>query len=90
MTAQMYCLAVMPKHITIRGASAELGRRLQRLSRERGESMNATVLRLLESAVGIDERRDALERYMTWTPEDLAEFEEALRAQRTVDERLWR
>jgi hypothetical protein len=78
------------KQITVRGVSADLGRRLARLSRERGESLNSTVLRLLERAVGIHERREDLERYMTWTAEDLAEFEEALGAQRTVDERLWR
>ena len=35
-------------------------------------------------------RHDRLCRYVTWTPEDLAEFGEALRAQRVVDERDWR
>ena len=80
----------MPKQITVRNVSGELGRRLKRLSDERGESLNATVLGILQGAVGIDSRRRALERYTTWTPADLCEFETALRAQREVDEKLWR
>jgi hypothetical protein len=43
-----------------------------------------------EAAVGVDERRARLARYVTWTPEDLVEFDEALAAQRTIDEPLWR
>ena len=80
----------MPKQITLRGVPDELGRRLQRLSESRGKSLNATVLELLSDVVGIDERRDRLARYATWTPEDLAEFEQELRAQRTIDDKLWR
>jgi hypothetical protein len=80
----------MATQITVRNVSPELGRRLHRLSRERGESLNATVLRILAEAVGVDGRRRALERYATWTSEDLEEFEGALRAQREVDERLWK
>ena len=80
----------MAKQITVRNVSPELGRRLHRLSRERGESLNATVLRILEEAAGLDARRRALARYTTWTSEDLCEFESALRAQREIDERLWK
>ena len=80
----------MPKQITVRGVSPDLGRQLARLSRARGESLNTTVLRLLQDAVGLQQRRKRLERYATWTAEDLAEFEGALRGQRTIDESLWR
>jgi len=48
------------------------------------------VLGILEAAVGVDERRHRLARYATWTPEDIAEFNEALAAQRLVDDPLWR
>lgn len=82
--------AGMPKQLTVRGVSDEVARRLESLSRARGTSVNATVLEILHSAVGFDERRRRLERYATWSAEDLAEFEEALAAQRTIDADLWR
>lgn len=80
----------MPKQITVRGVSKDLAASLKKLSTARSESLNATVLRILEDAVGIDARRRRIERYATWTAADLGEFEQALRAQRVVDERLWR
>jgi adenine-specific DNA methylase len=48
------------------------------------------MLEILERAVGTEERRRRLERYATWSPADRVEFEEALRAQRTIDDELWR
>ncbi len=80
----------MAKQLTIRGVSEEVGCRLENLSHAKGQSVNATVLEILGSAVGVEERRRRLERYATWTPEDLAEFQESLAAQRQVDEELWR
>ncbi len=79
----------MPKQLTIRGVSDELGRRLTRLSRERGESVNSTALAILEEAVGIDARRQRLERYATWSSNDLAEFDRALADQRVIDDGAW-
>lgn len=80
----------MSKQLTIRGVSDELGRRLTRLSRERGRSVNATALAILEDAVGIHARRRRLERYATWTPEDAEAFDRALAEQRVIDDDLWR
>jgi plasmid stability protein len=80
----------MAKQLTIRGVPEEIGQRLEGLSRARGQSINTTVLEILGAAVGVDERRRRLARYVTWTPEDLAEFNEALTAQRTIDDPLWR
>ena len=80
----------MPKQITIRGVSEEIGRRLEEVSRARGTSVNATVLEILAEAVGVDERRRRLARYVTWSAQDLEEFNEALAAQRSVDDPLWR
>ncbi len=78
-----------PKQITVRGVSEELARRLKRLSASKNESLNATVLRILEDAVGIEARRRWLERWATWTEADVAQMEEALRAQRVVDPKDW-
>ncbi len=80
----------MSKQLTIRGVSEEVERRLRSLSEARGLSVNATVLRILESTLGVDERRRRLIRHATWTEEDLAEFEQALAGQRKIDEELWR
>ncbi|HEX4961779.1 MAG TPA: hypothetical protein VF173_13130 [Thermoanaerobaculia bacterium] len=80
----------MAKQLTIRGVSDEVGQRLEGLSRARGQSVNAIVLEILEGAVGVNERRRRLARYTTGTPEDLAELNEALAAQRTIDDSLWR
>jgi plasmid stability protein len=80
----------MSTQLTIRGVPDKTAKRLKRLSRERHQSMNATVLEILEGALGTTERRRRLERYATWTPDERAEFDEALRAQRTIDDELWR
>ena len=80
----------MPRQLTIRGVSEELGRRLARLSRERGQSINATALAILEDAFGLDARRSRLARYATWTPDDVSSFDRALADQRVIDDDLWR
>lgn len=80
----------MAAQLTIRGVTDELNRRLTKLGKSKGESVNTIALRILEDAVGIDARRSRLERYMTWSPADLKEFDEALRAQRVIDDDLWR
>ena len=67
----------MPKQLTVRGVSPELGRRLAEISRTRGKSLNATVLEILEGATGIDQRLTWLSRFMTWGPEDVRAMEEA-------------
>jgi plasmid stability protein len=90
MPASLCYHAVMGRQLTIRGVSEEVENRLKSVSRARGQSVNAIVLEILTAAVGVDERRRRLARYMTWNPEDLAEFNEAVAAQRSTDDPLWR
>lgn len=80
----------MGKQLTIRGVSDDIERRLARLSEARGQSVNATVLAILAAAVGVEARRQRLERYVDWSESDRAEFDASLAAQRTLDEKLWR
>lgn len=80
----------MPRQLTIRNVPDEVTKRLEQLSRERDESLNTTVVRLLTESVSYSARRARLERYATWSNEDAAAFDDALSAQRTVDEDLWR
>lgn len=80
----------MPRQLTIRNVPDAVAKRLERLSRERQESLNTTVVNLLTDSVSYSARRQRLERYVTWTEEDVAAFNDALGAQRTVDDDLWR
>ena len=75
--------------ITIRNVDPELSRKLRAISEERHESLNSTVLRILRTALGVDERRERLQRYATWNQDDVKEFNDALAAQRVVDKRYW-
>lgn len=90
--ADWHCRAVMPepKQLTVRNPPAELSRRLRALADSRGESVNTTIIRLLQDALGIDERRERLARYASWSEADAREFDDALALQRTVDEELWK
>jgi hypothetical protein len=80
----------MEPQLTVRGVPSEVRRRLTNLSRTRGDSVNTTILRILEQAVGTDGRRRQLEQYATWNADDAADFDRALAEQRTIDADLWR
>ncbi len=78
------------KQITVRHPSPELTRRLKTLAEARGKSLNTTILEVLEEALGVASRRERLRRWATWSEDDAAEFDAALRSQREVDAQLWR
>ena len=80
----------MPGQLTIRNVPDAVADRLKRLSRERGSSVNSTVLELLARAVDVRSRRARLEEYATWTDEDAEDFDDVLAAQRVIDAELWR
>jgi len=80
----------MARQMTVRGIPDEVARRLAKLSEDREQSINTIVVDILKRAVDVDERRTYLERYATWSDGDLAEFKDALAAQRVVDEKIWR
>jgi hypothetical protein len=79
----------MGKQLTVRGVPDEVADRLDRISKEKGTSVNSTVLEILQEAVGVQGRRARLQRLATWTDQDAVEFDEALAAQRVIDEELW-
>ena len=80
----------MTRQLTVRNVPAEVGKRLDRLSRERGQSLNAVVVSILTDSVGVDARRARLERYATWNKGDATAFDQALSNQRVIDADLWR
>jgi hypothetical protein len=80
----------MSRQLTIRGIPDEVAIALERVSRERGRSVNATVNRILAEAMGPEARLERLRRYVTWTDADAREFSEALAEQRSIDVDAWR
>ena len=78
-----------PDQLQRLGTAVHYHRLVTKLAQERGESVNTTVLALLEKATGIDGRRERILRYATWSAADVAELDEAIQVQRTVDPELW-
>ncbi len=80
----------MPTQLTIRHTSPELKRRLKERARREGKSVNTLVVDVLRKSVGLSDRGERLKRYTTWTKADFDEFSRALKAQRGIDDKLWR
>ena len=82
--------------LTIRSISSALRTALDREAARRGRSLNRTVLALLAERLGLAdatapvEYDDLDELAGTWSKSEATRFEDALRAQRQVDARLWR
>lgn len=79
----------MSRQLTVRNVPDRVAAKLEAMSNSKGQSVNTTVLEILSSVVGESGRREHLARYVTWTDEDSASFQEALGAQRQVDADLW-
>ncbi len=79
----------MGHQLTVRNVSPELDRRLRDLSEAKGQSVNSTVLELLESGIAVEKRLDWYAEWAEWTEEDAAKFDEVVAWQRTVDARDW-
>jgi plasmid stability protein len=82
------------RNLTIRNVPSELAVRLDAEKRARGRSLNQTVLELLAQAVGLrgsGRRSNGLAAQAgTWSTEDVAEVEAALRFSEEVDPEVWR
>ncbi len=97
--ADAYCdaeLGRLVKIVTLRKLPPEVSKVVQRRATERGTSINKAVISLLEEAAGIrrKEQRSTLYHDLdalagSWTREEAATFEAALRKQRRVDPELW-
>ena len=82
--------------LTLRSIEPALRSALEREAARRGESLNRTALALLEEALGLaaprasQEHDDLDELAGTWSKSEASRFDDALRAQRQVDGKLWR
>ena len=72
------------KSITIRGLEDSLGDKIERLAREKGWSLNKTIIDLLKIALGMDNSKqtdhleDFLEFLGVWNQEDVRSFYSAI------------
>jgi hypothetical protein len=86
------------KQLTIRGFGEELERRIERLARREGVSLNQAALRLLRKGAGLgEEKNDAdvvgssLDLLIgTWSSEEADAVERSLRDFEQIDETMWR
>ena len=83
------------KAITLRNVPPDVARRIERLARAEGISLNKAAIRLLrEPAVGKGRQGppyddlDALSG--TWSAKEADAFDAALREQRKIDRKMWR
>jgi predicted transcriptional regulator len=77
----------MTRRLTIH-VPDDLYMRLDRVSRARDETLDTVINEIIEQAVGSQDRLARLQRYVTWTDQDLQEFEEELAEQRGDQARL--
>lgn len=77
---------------TIRGVPPAVDQALRKRARSSGKSLNEAALEALAEGAGVTDskrkRRDLRDLIASWKPDE--ELEEALAAQRVIDEELWR
>jgi hypothetical protein len=89
-------LEAILKSITIHGVDDHLAALLKKKAEQAGTSMNKTIKRLLEQAMGLkprpeNDRREVYEDFLgIWSEQDLAAFRAATSEMEQVDEADWR
>jgi hypothetical protein len=82
------------RHLTVRNLPADVARAIDRERKRRGESLNATVVKLLRVAVGSsqDESFDnGLGKHAGgWSERDLDQFQRATAVFEEIDDEAWR
>ena len=84
------------KAITVRGVPPDVARVIRRKAGETGESVNRTVIRLLEEGAGVGKKRKPVLHHDldgligAWSREEARSFNRALEDQRKIDPELWK
>ena len=85
------------KAVTLRQIPRDLARAIERRARAARTSVNRTVIGLLEEATGLATKTGAPPRHHdldalagSWTDDETAGFDRALRAQRDIDPDGWK
>jgi hypothetical protein len=92
----IFCMhEIYMKNLTIRGIDPELDRALRSKSKNKKESINQTVLKILKNAFGLSKpvifkTYDDLDDLAgTWSEEDESYFNEQIKEMRKIDRDLW-
>ena len=82
------------KHLTVRNVPPAIAKALDKERHGRGLSLNETVIRLLQRALGLDssiKRSNGLEQLAgDWSEEEFQDFERAVAPMEEIDEEMWR
>ena len=82
------------KTLTIRGVSKRLADALEREKRRRGQSLNQTVLDVLDRGLGLHAAgrpRNGLGKFAgSWSSDDHAQFEANIATTERIDDEIWR
>ena len=83
------------KSITVHGLEDKIYKKIRDLARKRGMSLNRTIKKLLEKALGIgaeaeiNNEEEFREFYNVWTEKDLKEFRSRIKDLESVDQGDW-
>lgn len=80
-------------HLTVRNLPPALAEALEQEKRRRGQSLNQTVIELLDQSLGVSskQRCNGLGRLAgTWSAEEYRNFEAAMARFEDIDTELWR
>ena len=80
-------------YLTVRNLPADVAAELERERRRRGDSLNQTVVDTLRRGLGLGSERQSnglASLAGTWSEDEYAEFEGAVRDFEQIDEELWR
>lgn len=85
------------KQLTIRGFDEELARKIHRLARREGLSLNQAVLKLLRKGAGLEAKEEvdivgsSLDHLIgTWSAEEAEAIERAVADFEEIDESMWK
>ena len=83
------------KSITVHGLEDKIYKKIRDLAQKKGLSLNKTIKKLLEKAVGIDSEpeinneEEFREFFDIWSEEDLKEFRSTMSDLEFIDQRDW-
>jgi hypothetical protein len=82
--------------ITLRGIDDEVEKKIRRMAREKGTSVNKVLLDLIHQQAGAKHRRgkpigESIRKLAgTWTKKQAANFMESIKSCEQIDETMWK
>jgi hypothetical protein len=82
--------------ITLRGIDDEVEKKIRKMAREKGTSVNKVILELIHQQAGTKhKRKEAMSKSLrklagTWTKKQAADFMESIGSCEQIDEAMWK